>query len=300
MGANMKQSHTGNEHLKTLVIFGQLLLVASLVSLVLGSFAVKTSLDEAKFFKSVGESFIQDPLPDELGLEKSPELPLLRIMNMVHTVLLQRKAILHDKARLEPNNLFRLVSDEFNDAHGACGGFTNVLGRILLEQGYQVRKLGIDKPNQTSIHIILEVKIDQQWFLMDPYYNLVYRDQAGKLAAAKDLSQNWDFFSQQTPVHYPSKYNFQIYHYTNWQKLGGFGTLIERIVDGGSLDAPLSIFKYQLRKERYIAYVLILFGLFGLAIFAAIKVKTKSRMRLNPASDAFMHGSNDNSKTTET
>ena len=206
----------------------------------------------------------------------------LALMHSVHRVMRDREAVVCGASLGNPSSLFRWVSEDLNDPGGACGGYSNALGRLLMELGYDVRKIGLEKGEVMSNHQVIEVRLNDRWVVLDPWFNLVFRKPDGSFAGAADLARNWTYFSRQTPDRYPPDYDYQAYHYTNWKRLGWIGKMLRKIVDSDTPGDEFSAFGYLAKKDQYAPWMLAGFGVFMLTVGFIIHRKTA---RMNPTGE---------------
>jgi hypothetical protein len=107
---------------------------------------------------------------------------------------------------------------------GACGGYSKVLARTLQLQGFKVR-IGQLKTLKFGYggHIIIEFysKTLHKWVFIDPLFKLVVRQKNGDWASVKDVSKNYNLYSDQFPEEFNQKFKFNDVRYTNWTKWGG-------------------------------------------------------------------------------
>jgi hypothetical protein len=107
---------------------------------------------------------------------------------------------------------------------GACGGYSKVLARTLQLQGFKVR-IGQLKTLKFGYggHIIIEFysKTLHKWVFIDPLFKLVVLQKNGDWASVKDVSKNYNLYSDQFPEEFNQKFKFNDVRYTNWTKWGG-------------------------------------------------------------------------------
>lgn len=107
---------------------------------------------------------------------------------------------------------------------GACGGNSLVLAQILDGMGYSVRPAQMKVGGQYGGHIVLEVKVNGKWAVLDPIYNLCFKSPDGSLASFDDVQHNWNYYSAQTPPDYRPEYRYEGVRYTNWNKVPLLGS----------------------------------------------------------------------------
>lgn len=108
---------------------------------------------------------------------------------------------------------------------GACGGNSLVLAQILNGMGYTVRPVQMKVDGEYGGHIVLEVKINGEWAVLDPLFNLSFKKTNGSLASFADVRNNWTYYSAQIPAGYHPSFKFEDARYTNWNKIPVLGAI---------------------------------------------------------------------------
>jgi hypothetical protein len=168
----------------------------------------------------------------EKGLNRHDEKQLvLAAMKRTHEMMRVRETgamnlelSAFEKAFTSPIQTFALTRD------GACGGNTLVLAQILKGMGFEVRPAQMLVDGKYGGHIVLEVKVNNHWAVLDPMFNLSFTRPDGVLASFSEVGQNWGFYSLQTPVNYDAAFRFEGVRYTNWDKLPLLGGLAKASV----------------------------------------------------------------------
>ena len=230
---------------------------------------------EKTFLRGVAHGWRDRPLALVSHLSNQEEAVALSVMNSVHHMMKNREDVVRSASLGNPSSFFRWISEDLNDPGGQCGGYSNVLGRLLMELGYDVRKIGLEKGKVLSYHQVIEVKLNDRWVVLDPWFNLVFRKPDGSFAGASDLSHNWKYYGQQTPDQYPPDYDYQAYHYTNWKRMGVVGKILKRIIDSEEPGHEFSAFRYLARKDQYAPRFFAGTGLFMLVIYLIIQLVIK-------------------------
>ena len=121
-------------------------------------------------------------------------------------------------------DVFQSADIDLMYGSGACGGYSKVLARTLQLQGFKVR-IGQLKTLKFGYggHIIIEFysKTLHKWVFIDPLFKLVVRQKNGDWASVKDVSKNYNLYSDQFPEEFNQKFKFNDVRYTNWTKWGG-------------------------------------------------------------------------------
>jgi hypothetical protein len=113
---------------------------------------------------------------------------------------------------------------------GACGGNSLVLAQILKGMGYDVRPAQMKVSGKFGGHIVLEVKIDGHWAVLDPLFNLSFKHPEGRLAGFAEVRQNWNYYKAQTPAGYNPAFTFEDVRYTNWNKVPVLGSCAKFLI----------------------------------------------------------------------
>lgn len=105
---------------------------------------------------------------------------------------------------------------------GACGGYSLFLGRLLKKLGYNFKTIQLKVNGRFGGHITLGVVDGNRLLLVDPLYDLYYKDSLGHMVDINEVAKNWNsIYVKQVPANYNHNYNYQTgWRYTNWDKLG--------------------------------------------------------------------------------
>jgi hypothetical protein len=102
---------------------------------------------------------------------------------------------------------------------GACGSYSMVLARLLDSYDYPVRIGQMKAKGHFGGHIIVETRIDGNWVVLDPLYDLAFRRPDSSLASFTDLHDRWREYASQLPPEYDTSYRYEAIRYTNWDKI---------------------------------------------------------------------------------
>lgn len=119
--------------------------------------------------------------------------------------------------------------EQLHNPSGACASYSHVLAKCLMTAGIQVRKVGLEHGGHKAIHHVIEARLDGRWVLMDPLYNLVFRNQQGALVDAVQVREHWDFFKKQLPPNYNPDFDYAAFYHTNWDRVPLLGGMIKAI-----------------------------------------------------------------------
>ncbi len=147
-------------------------------------------------------------------------------------------------------NIFRPSTMDLLVGNGACGSASVILSRILKSYGYTIRFAQMKVNEKFGGHIIIEVKKDKDWIVLDPLYNLYFKKPSGEFASFDDVSKNINYYKNQFPVGYNTDYAFEGVRYTNWNKIKFISPLVKTTLDfflGEEVANQISIRSYIVR-----------------------------------------------------
>jgi hypothetical protein len=182
---------------------------------------------EYKYEEKTQEAFINSIYSEKSLSKSNNEAVILATMQKTHLQLKQNEITAMglqlnpiEEMLTSPLMQFALTKD------GACGGNSLVLAQLLQGMGYEVRTGQMMVNNKFGGHIILEVKNNDKWVVLDPLYNLSFRNDKGDLASFDELHNNWAYYEKQVPVHYNKSYKYSGLQHTNWAKIPVLGQLL--------------------------------------------------------------------------
>jgi len=158
---------------------------------------------------------------------------LVHAVRMTHELLHERQDIFQNAqiATITDGNYFQSVRKDLMAAKGSCGSNAKVLARILKANACEVRIGQMTVNNSFGAHIVVETKINNNWAIVDPLYNVYFRNPNGSLASFKDVQKNWAYFKNQTPPNYDSAYKYEGIRYTNWNKIPVILPFVKKVLD---------------------------------------------------------------------
>ena len=203
------------------------------------------------------------------------EQQVLEIQNATYKLLKPRHEFFSGKETLGfRDSYFRSADIQLIDG-GACGTFVHVLGRLLKDAGFDIRVAQMSCSGHFGCHIFLEVKLDDRYIVLDPLFNLSFRNPDGTLANFSQLQKNFSSFKNQLPEDYSEEYRYEDVRYTNWNKIPVLMPFIEKLL--GSNASNISLRSYVLNS--YKAYFFIVGTLWVLLFlpltFLILRRKTK-------------------------
>ena len=156
------------------------------------------------------------------------------------------RTALHDASYLDERNTellgdktfktlrVNLMSESFAPywyGGGACGGYSLFLSRLLRKMGFETKVIQLRANGVFGAHISLGIVDGNRILLIDPLYNLAYKDSVGNLVDIHEVANNWNnYYRYQVPQNYNLKYNYQEgWRFTNWDKFGSLSRGIYKI-----------------------------------------------------------------------
>jgi hypothetical protein len=149
------------------------------------------------------------------------------------------------------SEIVRPVTFDLMTGSGACGSYSYVLGRLLEELQFEVRFAQMKVGNNYGGHIVIEVKTEKGWAVLDPSYNLHFDKSEGEFASFNDVKNNWNLYRQQLPVDYDLSYNYAGVRYTNWEKVPVVMPMVKKVFSlfkGKEATEELSLRAYFIKK----------------------------------------------------
>ena len=154
---------------------------------------------------------------------------IIHTMNVTYKMQLENKRNLFSYRPQSFKGIHMRSSDlDLLDVSGSCGSATVVLMRTYLTMGYQARIGQMYVNNHYAGHMIVEVKVNGKWRVLDPLFNQFFYKSDSSLASFEDLKQNFKFYSKQCGKWYPKKYMFENVRYTNWNKIPLISPLLKK------------------------------------------------------------------------
>jgi hypothetical protein len=236
-----------------------------------------------RYEKKVLESYVEYATK-EIAFDKNNQEKLaLHVMNKMYyamnecgTKSIDLKFNWLEVALTSPTMVFGMSKD------GACGGYSLVLAQVLQKLGFEIRPLQMKVGNKFGGHIVLEVKINEKWCVVDPLYNLSFKNSLNQLASAKDLKQNWNFYKTQLPTGYNSTYKYDDFRYSNWERFSYFGSFIKNTISlfCGKEKAETFSFRSKFLNPRTLLFKLSLTCLVLSSLFIIYRNVFKKRINL--------------------
>jgi hypothetical protein len=119
------------------------------------------------------------------------------------------------------------------DRVGPCGALSRSLLVLCRRAGFDARKAILYDDNGKAQHTVVEVKLDEEWRVLDPTYGFIWRRASdGQLATAADLATNDKLFASILTAHpnYPlDEYSYRNVQHLRWEKLPGLPRVRKRL-----------------------------------------------------------------------
>jgi hypothetical protein len=203
------------------------------------------------------------------------EAVAIAAMNKIHVQMSQKEIT---SMGMELNQFEQLVTSPLLQfaltKDGACGGNSLVLAQVLDGMGYNVRPGQMKVNEKFGGHIILDVNINGKWIILDPLYNLSFRNEQGQLASFEEVSSNWSYFKSQVPAHYNMDYKYDGVQYTNWAKVPVLGSIAKATISlfAGKETADNFSFRTLTLNPKKILFYLS-FYLLGFSVISVLNKK---------------------------
>lgn len=219
--------------------------------------------------------------------EMTQEEKALVILNTVYNLLEPRTEFFGGRGNIPfgPLKVFN-ASRTILTFGGACGDYVHVLGRALKAADINIQVVQMKVGDIYGGHIIAEVLINDRWVILDPIYNLYFRNPDGSLATFSEISGNWQYFQKQVPSNYNPEYAYEGMRRTNWGKIPVLLPLAKKILNwmvGPEIREEISLRAYVL--DVWFVYIIFLSLLYGAFILWTIKVwRNLKKKKLNSSS----------------
>lgn len=211
---------------------------------------------ESRVFRTLAKDVIV-----RSGNNQSDTNIFINSLKLVHQVLNGRQEMFSDVGGLNAN-VIQPVTVDLMISQGACGSYSLVMTRLLQELGYDTRVVQMKVSGIYGGHILVEAKHASGWVVLDPSYNLYFRDANGKLASFDEVKADWPFFSRQVPQGYNPNYKYDDKRYTNWEKIPiimpAVKTLLSWII-GSEKANTFSLRVFTLRKFHILFIITLIF-----------------------------------------
>lgn len=155
---------------------------------------------------------------------------LLNSVSIVHNAIAPRQKVFSQINGFKAGVL-QPVTVDLMTGQGACGSYALVLARLMDDLGFDARMAQMKVGDTYGGHNIVEVKVNDNWVVVDPLYNLHFTEPGGRLASFNKVQNNWDYYKAQLPEGYDHAYNYSDVRYTNWDKVPVLMPAFKKILD---------------------------------------------------------------------
>ena len=203
------------------------------------------------------------------------EQQVLEIQNATYELLKPRNEFFSGKETLGfRDSYFRSADIQLIDG-GACGTFVHVLGRLLQEADFDIRIAQMFCEGQFGCHIFLEVKLNDRYIVLDPLFNLSFRNPDGSLATFLELQENFSSFQHQLPLNYSEEYKYEDVRYTNWNKIPILMPFIKKLL--GNSASFISVRSYLLNVYKVYFWIVVALWIMMLVAVALLMPSLKTK-----------------------
>jgi hypothetical protein len=102
-----------------------------------------------------------------------------------------------------------------------CGTATNAFLNLARSSDLEVRRLLLLSPDQSTKHVVAEVRLKGRWIVVDPTYRVIQRNAAGEMLTREQLRNRQIFAEAVARIPgYPPEYNYENYVHVRVNKLG--------------------------------------------------------------------------------
>jgi hypothetical protein len=203
------------------------------------------------------------------------EAVVLAAMSKIHVQMSQKEI---SSMGMQLNQFEQLITSPLLQfaltKDGACGGNSLVLSQVLDGMGFEVKPGQMKVNGKFGGHIITEAQVNGKWIVLDPLYNLAFRNEKGALASFDEVSSNWNYYKSQVPAHYNPDYQYAGIQYTNWAKIPVVGGIVRATIKffAGSESANNFSFRTLTLNPKKILFYLS-FYLLGFSIISILNKK---------------------------
>ena len=210
--------------------------------------------------ESTYESDLFQNIVQKIYREGNGKIPtdtfLVRAVHMTKRLMNDRENIFKNAEFNDIKGGFlRPATVDLATAYGSCGSYSNVLARIIVRDGREVRFAQMKVNGVYGGHILIEAKSEEGWAVLDPIFDLYFVRPDNHLASFADVSANWNYYKNQVPKDYNLDYNYAGVRYTNWNKIPVVLPLIRKAISafyGSNTTDQISLRSYFLKTYQVI------------------------------------------------
>ena len=105
-----------------------------------------------------------------------------------------------------------------------CGTATNAFINLADSAGLPSRRLLLLGPDRRTMHVVVEVHVDQRWIVVDPAFRTVLRDSAGRTLTREQLADRSAFSTATSGIpDYNPSYTYDRTSHVHMARLGVLG-----------------------------------------------------------------------------
>jgi len=148
-----------------------------------------------------------------------------------------------------------------------CGTATNAFLNLARSSDLDVRRLLLLSSDQSTKHVVAEVRLNGRWVVVDPTYRVIQRNAAGEMLTREQLRNGQTFAEAVARIPgYPLQYNYENYVHLRLNKLG-LGAIRLRPVLNRVLPGWEERLDWSLLVERESFFILSLAAVATLLLF---------------------------------
>ncbi|MGH9680169.1 MAG: transglutaminase domain-containing protein [Candidatus Acidiferrales bacterium] len=112
-----------------------------------------------------------------------------------------------------------------------CGTATNAFVNLAQSAGLSARRLLLLDKNRMSKHVVVEVRIDGRWVIVDPVYHTLYHFPDGRLVTLADMKNPETFRSLTSAIPgYPPSYSYESTAHLRLSRIPGIGRRLRQVL----------------------------------------------------------------------
>ena len=222
---------------------------------------------------------IRSNIDSKINLKDNQDSIVVKVMHACNSLLSSRSAVFTN----QPLDGFKVdllqpASIDLMTAKGACGSYSMVLARTLVNYDFPVRIAQMKAKGIFAAHNIVEVKTEKGWVVLDPLFNVYFIKPDLTLASFQDVKNNWDYYKKQVPPKYDMTYRYEDVRYSNWGKIPLILPAIKKILDlviGKQKADTISMRMYFLKIYDFCFYLILVLYIPILILTIRELIKTK-------------------------
>ena len=163
--------------------------------------------------------FVKESIASQLDADDNKDSVAVKAMHFCHHLMSFEGHSYAPAADLGLPGFFHSTTIDLLTARGACGSYSEVLGRMIASYDYPVRIGQMKARGASAAHTVLEVWTESSWIVLDPTYDLYFIRPDHRIASFEDVERNWPLYATQVPEGYNKEYQYEGVRYTNWSKI---------------------------------------------------------------------------------